>query len=205
MNLGELHTLVSASLRRGTALDAHIPGAVRRAARWIERNYSLKYMEEHFLFDIDASATNPRLITLPSAVKKIEFFRWKDTDGDYHNMTQVAAQDFPDNEETDPVSFWMEGDRRLYLGETPEDDIDGAEILFIRYTSWPTDDAAEHWLIDNAEDLLLAQSAMNMLPFTRDYDSAPLWKNARDEAVRTLLIADEELRQSIGQVAMDPN
>ena len=92
MTLSELHAEVSRAIARGTAYDTRIPAYTRMAARYIERNYTFQYMNIFATFNVDADATEPRLITLPARMKKDIFVRLTLEDGEYQPLQKIDPQ-----------------------------------------------------------------------------------------------------------------
>lgn len=209
MNLGDFKTEVGTYIGRGDSLDSSIPSAVRRAARWVERNYTLQYMKKFGKFDIDKDADNPRQINFPnSRVKSFRFVRLVGattlaTGTSYDYLRQVSPEDLPSLKAELPKSYWLDGVDFLYLGETPDKDYNGVEIGWVEYTAWPTDDVAEPWLLTHAEDLMLAQTFIEMGQLLRDEKRLQLAYKQREEAVKTLLLADQELERGNTSYVMD--
>lgn len=199
ITLGQFHSLVSAELRRGTVHDAVIPDYVRRAARWMERNHTFQYMRRFQSLTIDADATEPRAITLPCSstlFKGITFFRLVPDDGDYIYLTKIDPRSVstpePDDDGT-PKAYWLDGLDYIWLDRAPEEDYN-AEMYSVQYTDWPTDTSVSTlWLLNSAEDVMIAQTILQMGPLLRDDQSMGRWKAIRDEALRTLLLAEEEV------------
>lgn len=201
MNLGEFHTLTEAALGRGTALTTVVPTFVRFAARWLERNYTFQYMKKFVTVSIDVDvATTPRYVELgPGAPKSIPMFRWVQSDGSYRNLRRVEPEDMDSLEEatalSPPETYWIDGVERIVLGATPTEDING-ELRVDKYSVWSESLTSEHWLLDNAEDVLLGQTLVMMASRTRDPKLRETWLSIRDEGLRTLLLAEEELQHS---------
>lgn len=192
MNLGEMHSLVSSAIGRATAYDAQIPGYVRRAARFIERNYTFQYMNVYSTFDIDAEAAEPRLITLPSAMKRDRLIRLVKADGSYGDLRKCDPGDVKQLLTEVPSVYWLNGDDRIWLGQIPDQDY-SCEIYWTRYTTWPTGLDQTNWLLTNAEDVLLAQTMVMMSPHLKDADILTLWSGALTTSLKALEDADFEL------------
>lgn len=195
MNLGEFHTEVESCLARGSSLTAVVPGYVRRAARWLERNYTFQYMKQFLdlYIDLDVAST-PRYIELGiGAPKKISFLRWRLSTGEYQNLERVEPEDLTALTTGTPDGFWLDGIRRLVLNKTPDENLTG-ELRIDRYTPWPTQLTFQHWLLDQAEDVLLAQTLVLMAPRLRDPRMVQTYEKMRDEGLKTLLLAEDELQ-----------
>lgn len=206
MILGDFHEMVDLSLGRGSAVTDLIPSFTRQAVRWMERNHTFAYMQQFVLLELDVSALDtPRYIELgPGAPKAIPFFRWVGDDGYYAKVERIspADQDFLADATAakPPTGYWLDGIARLVLNATPTEDLSG-ELRLDRYTSWPVEnDDFEHWLMDYAEDVLLAQTLLGLSARLRDPKLRETYKEMRDEGLHTLLRADEELQFS-GQTA----
>lgn len=196
MILSELHTEISRAIARGTAYDGRIPAYARMAARYIERNYTFQYMNILATFEIDKDAVEPRLITLPTRMKKDTLVRLVLDDGSYQNLQKIDPQQQHLLETVDPpTGYFLSGDDRIWLAQIPQEDYD-AEIFYTRYTTWPTALDGTNWLLTNAEDVLIAQSMVFLAPLLRDPDALGLWKGMLDMAMKSLLDADLELEFS---------
>lgn len=201
MNLETFHTLVRNSIARGTSMDDMIPLAVRQAVRWLERNYSLGYMHKFKTFTLLSSGADPRIVAMPHArVKAVKFLRLLLPTGQYAYLTQVMGQEVDSPEGDIPAGYWVEGER-LWLDTPPKEDFP-AELLWVEYTEWPTVGTAEHWLLNHAEDVLLAQTVLQLGPQLRDDKLMGLYKGLRDEGLRTLTLAEDERNQSNANLIM---
>ncbi len=200
--LGEFYTIVRGALARGTSLDLKIPYTVRRAVKFIERNYSLKYMEKYGTVLVEAASEHPDEISVASPfVKSVIYLRYTDPylqnykylgkihareqqRREYHSLT---TRDFPQK-------YWQVGRNILRLDIPVQDDID-FEIQWFEFTSWPVENSEglpAPWLIANAEDLVLAQTMMFFAPELRDPRLTEIWRGTRDEALKTVSMANDE-------------
>lgn len=175
-------------------MDALIPGYVRRAALWMERNYSFQYMHQFYLLNIDLEvATTPRYVEWgPGVPKSILLFRWVNEDGEYTNLKRIDPRAQNALVSGTPSAYWLDGIRRIVLATTPDENLNG-ELQLVKYTPWPAEETFTHWLIDRAEDVLLAQTLMLMATRLRDDRLIATWKATRDEGLDTLIRAEEEI------------
>lgn len=196
MNLTDFTALVKDTAKRGNTLDSYIPIGIRQAVRWLERNYSLQYMKKFASFTLDPNSAQPRAISLPNArVKQIEFIRFVNSDGSYAYPQKVDAQDSGALTEGMPSAFWLDGIDYIWWNATPTEETSG-EIKYIQYTDWSSlTGTDEPWILANADDLVLYQSMLQLSPFIRDPNLQTMFKPLRDEAIRTLLLADEQWDQ----------
>lgn len=195
MNLGELHQEIKLSLARGSELDSIIPGFVRRAAKWLERNYTFAYMRQFLELHIDLeTATTPGYIELGrGAPKAINMFRWIGDDGEYSYLKRIEPKEVAVRATGVATGYWLDGVKRIVLSATPTQNLNG-ELQLARYTAWPANaDEFEHWLIDQAEDVLIAQTLMMMAPRLRDPRLIDTYKSVRDEGLTTLINAEDEI------------
>lgn len=195
MILSEFHTLVSEAIGRSTAYDNQIPGYVRRAARMLERNYNLQYMNVYSTFEIDAEAEEPRLIQMPASMKRDRLIRIVQSDGTYNDLRKIDPHDIKVLRTELPSAYWLSGDDKIWLAQAPAEDY-SAEIYWTRYTTWPTDPGGEAWLLDNADDVLLAETMVLMAPHLKDPDLISLWQGNLQLCVKTLVDADFILEDS---------
>jgi hypothetical protein len=195
MDLQTLHSEISKAIARGTAYDARIPAYAKMAARYIERNYTFQYMNIFATFEVDADAVEPRLITLPARMKKDIFVRLVLDEGEYQPLQKIDPQQQHTLVTEVPTGYFLSGDDRIWLAQTPEEDYDG-EIFYTRFTTWPTAPDATNWLLNYADDVLIAQTMVFMAPLLRDPDAGALWGAMNQMAMKSLLDADFELEFS---------
>ena len=199
MDLSTFHAMVSTALRRGTTLDIYIPQQTSLAAQWLERNYTMKYMETFRIIQILA---NERTISMPAnvLVKAAKFIRLVNDDGTYNYLNKIEPEDMQSIRSKQSVSdptprnYYIVGLSKLVLDSIPQTDMDGEGILY-EYSSWPTEPTATHPLMDVAADMLLAQTQMFMaVNIMKDLRMIPAYKELRDEAVNTLTRAEDETK-----------
>ena len=202
--LSEFTSLVKAEANQGTRLDTVIPGAIRRAARFIETNYSFLYMERFQQATLDVSAENPRFLPFPGeSTKKINFVRYAQTFGSVSEYVYLKPIDPIDNtlivNTSNPTAYWLTGDetgaRFMVLNRTGTENLD-LEIHSVEYSTWPESDTATHWLLNNAEDALLAKTMQRLARYAEEPDWLQVYKEPWEEAIRVTLMADEEARYS---------
>lgn len=210
MTLGEFHTLVSTCMKRGTALDASIPTQVALAVQWMERNYTMKYMERFRLLQVTA---NDRVISMPPNVmfKGAKFVRLINDDGTYGYLNKIEPEDLtglrsstsnPTSQDVVPSAYYVVGLDTLVLDSVPDVDWNG-EAMFYEFTDWPTDTASTHPLLRMAADVLLAQTQWFMaINIIKDLRMAEVYKAARDEAMSTLTRTEDEIKYGGESVSM---
>lgn len=208
MTLGDFHQLMADSLRRGTTLSTQIVGHTKLAAQWLERNYTFKYMENFRLFQL---VSGSRTLELPSnaTIKSHKFVRLIGTDGVYTKLNRVEPEDlggirtatngFANN--TMPSQYWTVGNSLLVFDSILTEDYNG-EAMFHQYSAWPVDATETHPLLDFAADVLLQQTLLFMAAFLKDAEMAAAYKTLRDEAVNTLVRAEDENKFSGESVSM---
>lgn len=196
MILSAFHTAISRECNKGARLDDVIPDYTRRAARFIERQHSLKYMERFVTFTVLAAAAEPRAVAFPNTrVKAINFLRYLNSDSEFNYLGQVDPQTVVANESAVPTGYWMDGLDYLWFDNTPQENI-AMEFSFIEYTAWPTDTTKEPWLLANAEEVMIAQTMMLMSGVAREPGWMELYKEMKAEGLQTLFVADEEMKAS---------
>jgi len=210
MNLGEFHSNVSTTLNRGTTMDARIPGRVKMAVQWIERNYTFTHMERFRLLQIVAL---DRTVTFPEqeVVKGFKFCRLINADGTFRYLNKIDPMDMTGlvtkdssaaSSDITPSGFWTVAGRLMVFNAIPSTNLNG-EAMWWSYTDWPTASDAQHPLLNIASDVLLAQTLLLMAAFDlRDTRMFATWKEVRDEGVNTLTRAEDEAQHSGESVSM---
>jgi|SRR3990167_7619632 len=212
--LAQFHTLVSNTINRGTTFDSVIPDYVRMAIRVLEREQSFEYMlREEVSFTItDGTRTYGAsdFVSTGGIIKKINYWRIVDDNSDYHYIEQIDAMESVQVEEDRPSAFWTRVTPvatdvetiQLVTMEEPDEDYT-TEISWYEYTVWATGYATIFpWLVNNAEDVLLAQTMLEMKERLRlDEKQLAGWQLIRSEGLSGLVTAETE-KQNAGAVRM---
>ncbi len=202
MILSDLHSRISRAIGRGSAYDTEIPAYVKEAALYIERNYTFQYMNRYSTFNLDADAAQPRLITLPTRIKRDNVIRIVGTDGEYGYLTKVDPYQQKSLVTEQPSGYYLDGDTRIWLAQIPAEDYP-CEIFWTAFTTWPTDYSNEPWLAANASDVLMAQTMVDMAPHLKDPDLITMWEGKLRMHMKSLLDADLELQEGNKSAAMN--
>lgn len=212
MLLGDFKTELRLAMKRGSSMDDQLDGFVRRAVRWIEQNYTLQYMRRVFRV---LSVAGDDTIELPEgvAIKSIEYLRFVGSDGTRIECRKGDLSDravdspLPDRYSAwptrtlSPSVFWMDGVNALVFDRVFTESLTGIGML-AQYSDFPRLDHHGHWLLDNAEGLLLRQCMIEFLLSARDDRGAQAYMLKRQEDVQVLLNADHEMKytgQDLGQ------
>lgn len=196
ITLEEFYANISNELKRGTSLDAQIPGRVRRAVRMMEDIHTFRYMEHFASLDIDASQTEPRAYATPSGLKSVYFWRILKTTGGYRYLKKVDPRDVDSTEEAMPKAYWQDGMDYFWLDNTPVENYE-TEMAYVAYTDidW-TDLSLTPHVVANFESVIQAQACMLFAPQMRDYQFIEAQKEIRNDAMKSAVDADVEGRQS---------
>lgn len=204
---GQFKSMVSSVINRGTTLDTAIPHAVKHAVEYIEQNTTLKYMEHFVTFTLDPDLAQPRALSFPGSgfCKSFVFLRLVEdtTDGaDFHPLVQCDPQDLKYYDSGLPEQFWLDGEDYLWFDRVPDEAYSG-EMLFNKCTDVANlADGDSHWLITRANGLLLNETMIHLAPWMRNKEILQFYKSLREEQLKTLLLADQEARQSARSEAM---
>lgn len=212
MNLSDFHAMVLDEVAPGrtqsAARDPQITRAIRQAALWLELNNSFGYMSKVATVTLATNTTYIRFSTATDGIlaagerlRKIDFIRLTATDAvsdeseESQYLRQVSPGDFSHIESALPQHYYLVGDK-AYLVETPDEPRE-VEVGYKTLTAWPTATTSEPAILDKYEQLLLAQTMLQLAPTMRmDAKQISLWKALRDEALRVALIAEDEIEQS---------
>ena len=212
MDLGEVHTTVKGLVARGSTQDSLIPVFVKQAARWLERNYPLAYMDRYYVVELgDTRFCSGRKVLLPSEeIRNFKFVRLNQ-DGVLTYLNKVEPEDVSSLEAGLGIgAYWLDGRNYLWLNDAPDESTD-LEMRLMQFTSWPLTYAAgetwltatnEFWLTVHADDLLIAQTMVQIGRSLRDDKLVMTWKDLRNEALQTVLSADEEFTYSGASMTM---
>ena len=201
MNLTDFTALVKTTAKRGSTLDSVIPVFIRSSVKWLERNYTLQYMRKYASFTLDPESANPRAISFPNdRVKELDFIRFLGANGSYSYPRKVDPQELSGSISGMPEAYWLDGVDFIWWDNTPVEETEG-EIKYTQYTDWAAVGGSdEPWILKHADDLILAQTMLLIAPYIRDPALAAQFKPLRDEAIRTLVLADEAFQQGPSRV-----
>lgn len=207
MQLGEFKTEVKAALKRGDAFDDQIPGFIRRAARWVEQNYTLQYMRKQAVLDVEGDSPE---VDLPEGlpIKTVEYVTFPTLFGRgdrIHTARKGELSDMEWGQQTGyaPELFYLDGVERLVFNGLFGTDVQGVAMI-VRYSDWPNKDGLTHWLLQNAESLMLTQTLIEASVVTRDQRTWEMLRQQRDEQIRVLLSADYEMRYAGQDIVLVP-
>jgi hypothetical protein len=210
MTLGDFHQMVADSMRRGTTLTTQIKNFTALSVQWMERNYTFKYMEVFRLFQ---AVQGSRTLDLPTnvVIKAHKFIRLVDSTGTYVVLERCEAQDITairssrnDAGAYIPARYWVAGNSTIVFDAVVQGDLEG-EALFYQYTDWITGADETHPLLGFASDVLLQQTCFMMAAFLKDSEMAAAYKVLRDEAVNTLVRAEDENKYAGQSFTMGPS
>ena len=175
-------------------MDTAIVDAVRAAARKFEQNRTYQYMKRYGQVTFDLASDLPNVVDTPNHFKRVSLVRLV-VDGEYYRIKRGLNLQEQIFETGTPNRYELDGTSRLVFNATP-DEAYVLDIFYDSYTSWPTDEATTNWLIENGEEALVWEALMTLSAEVRD----PRWRQhaeaMRTEALRSLLIADEEMADS---------
>lgn len=202
--LGDFKDLVREALKRGTSLDTYIPSRIAQAARWIERNKTYQYMRRWVsLGPLNPDADNPHIISLYGLrIKSLTALRYYDPndtsleEGErrFVDIALIEPKDRTTRKFGPPSGYWLDGVSNIVLDAIPEEAYE-FEGHVAQYSAWPTDDSARHWLIENAEDVLLAKTMDLFTPILRDVELKAIYDGQLATGLTTMHNAEEDLQQ----------
>lgn len=194
-----------AEIKRGTSYDARMDGLIRRGARWIEQNYTFQYMRKRIRVD---SQVGDETIPLPTNVplKSLEFLRFIAADGTVLVCTKGELSDpeeqwgplgrydpWPVAQTQFPSRFYLDGVTHAVFNRTFQEALAGEGIMSI-YSDLPLSPDQSHWLLNNAEGLLLRQCMVEFMTSERDDRGMAALVQKRQEDCKALIMADASVR-----------
>ena len=170
MNLLEFHQLVDSESGEQGSSDPFIANAVRRGVLWIERNFTFQYMrgQEDFTLAVpsgDIPETVELNVSGQGRLKNIaDGSKIRKTESGITRFTpfeQVQGRDVISYENSGPLAYERLNNSQIRPTAKLTEALT-AQMELVRFTLWPTVstefEAFEHWLLDYADDLLMACS-----------------------------------------------
>lgn len=170
MQLSEFHDAVRGLCKRGTSLDGDIPGAVRRAALATERRFTFSHMREYV--DNTLAAGSSSIVNWSGlSLKRIKtVLSCRIVDGSTTDTIWIKREDernFLDKPTEQPRRFWQNKNNEVFFNSIA-DQTYNLKFRLALYSEWPTVLSAEPALLDEAEDLVMYRTMMNLAPIMRD-------------------------------------
>jgi hypothetical protein len=197
MTVNSIEALVRDEINRGTKYDSRITSKLKQAVKWIERAYTFKHMEKYAEVVIDPTKDNPRTISIPPGFKRMEFMRVIVSESDIRPIFVANPQDI-DQRKTDeyPTGYWQDGMDYFWFDNTPENSVT-VEMGWIGYSVVPSDKSKTLWILDNMEDIVVAQTMLLLSPILKlSTKQKNEYKEQRNDGMETAAIADRELRET---------
>lgn len=199
--LSDFFQVVNGAVLRGNALDNQIPHATRRAIQFLEQNYNFRYMRRL----ITKNVTSEVLLDGDEGLllKKVEFVRW-DNCGAWQWIRQVDPDQVVSNEGLWPSGYlhFTEtqsggGLHQRLVFDAPFEAATDVELACYFFTKVdllnPSDDTI--WLVNNAENVLLARTMINLAPIMREPQIMQMYMTLFEAEIKTLVGADDALEQ----------
>lgn len=202
--LGEFNTLLRDTVRLGTRVDSLILASVRQAVLWLERNYDFRYMkQEEVQFYNPTTARGPyALANVPKVVRSVGTYESPTDLTKIYWMQRVQDKDVDNYPTERPLAYYVKNNS-IYLNAVPDAVYYGV-VNYFKYSTFPaittsnmyssTDPSL--WLVTYGEDLLLQQALMMLAIALKDVELGASARALRDEALRTLLLAEDEFTYS---------
>lgn len=209
MTQGDFKEILRRAHKRGTSLDDALGGAIRRAASWIEKNYTLQYMRRRFELELESGDTE---VDVPDVRMKafITPIRWnaQDRHGKYIKCSKVNFEDedfsLDRSTSTVPTGFYLDGVEKIiftsaYSGDAP---LLGQGFLS-RFSDLPIEDDESHWLFEHAESPMIVQCMLELgVVDTRDERTYSMYLKHREDQMKVLMNADYETQYSGADISL---
>jgi hypothetical protein len=196
MDLGTFKDNIRLEANKGSSLDSIIPAKIRQAAFFLEDNYDLPYMRRFVEF-----STSARSFQQPERIKAIEWLRLVQKDGYFRYLPHVESQDISRRRDAEPEGWWLDANEYLWFDNAPTEELT-FEMVYTRFTDWPTDDDASPWLLRFGEQAMVGQTMLLLLPYMREVELGQSYKLMRDEALNTMLRRVDEHNFSAAEMRM---
>jgi hypothetical protein len=200
--LSDFFATVSDTALRGNALDGAIPGAVKRAIEFIERNYNLPYMRK-----LETKTVTDEIVidgVLGQNLKSVQAVRWQDSDSVWQKIVQIDPDQLLSSDGLWPAGYehLVETDSAGVTTHTLRFDSAFEEATEVEILAWqltPIDlenpSVADVWLVNQAQDTLLARTMVNLAPVMREPQLMQMYQQLYMEGIKTLVGSTDALEQ----------
>lgn len=194
----QMESLLREEANKDDTLDALLPTKLRAAVRWIEHNYSWKYMDAVQTLTPSLWVEYPYEIELISLDETKRFdtvrFLTEGADGsvEFTDLVSAELMQLQFQFAGTPCHYALIGKTKLRLDRVPQEAFT-LEFLGPVYTVLDAD-SDECWLFDNAPMLVIARAMIDLAPTLRSPEIRDLYRPMFDEHLRVAQVADEEYR-----------
>lgn len=205
LTVGDFKDRLRRAHKRGSALDNDLDAAMRSAAHWIEMNTTLQYMKQRFELLVEPETD---FVEAPNVgIKAILTVRYKyvlDAWGKPIKLNKVSQESMCYSPASVPDEFYLDGATTLVFNGKFQENFELVGML-ARYTDWPKRDNDTHWLLNNAESLLLTQSMLELgVINTRDERTYQMYLSHRQDQMTVLQNADFETQYAGQDIVYAP-
>lgn len=188
--LSDLVTEVDSYLNRGDLYDANIKDELRRAVRQLERKYDFAYMHDRSQSISVVADTRAYAWGITPTIKKLNYAWREDADGKTIKIPVIEQPQLWQTEAAYPQGLIINGRTGIVFDNTPSTAFTLYLDLFL-FSTWSDDDASEHWLFDNADEVLIHQAIKRLA--VRDDDDELFQKHQALEAEALDLLIEADL------------
>jgi len=197
-------TVLRATVARGSSLDALLPSALHNALRYIEMNYNMKYMRLRTSISVLAASTNYTWTGDDSTnLKVVRDLYWYGSDGTKYDLRQVQPYEIESNTGSDPSGFYLVPEQQTdgsinhqFYFDAPHSEARTLRLQAYTYRGWNGNEAATNvWLLNNAEQLVLARCMIQLAPVMRDQAIMQMWATVFQDNLGAVLQAQDEMER----------
>lgn len=194
MALSDIVSEVDLIIARGDLYDTDIKAEIWRAHRHYEREYNLKHM--HTLAKTESIVADTRSYSwsFSEEVKAVRGFWRTDDDGNKIELPVIPEFRVYASEEAYPTGVVLDGRTGFRFDNTPSQAFTLETELFL-YTTRDDSDEATSWLIENADDLLIARAVMRLAAKDADPELFAIQSSVERELRETLINSELEFTE----------
>lgn len=194
---GEFFDAVRLEANKGNTLDDVIPAKVYEALHVLEQNWSYKWNEKLLKFQIDPNSENSQILELPPDLKSI--IVCKVSSSDFENCSRelhmLDPEDFEFGNNAEPDGYWLQGDSYLWFSSQVKAGMSGA-LWYNAFTLRSDMEAGNtNPMLKHGYQALLGMTMQNLAAYCREPQWMQNYGALTEIGVKTLHIADEELRR----------
>ena len=196
-NWGEFYDSLRVECNKGNLFDSIFQEKTFQALRSIEQNWTYHWMEGYAKLQIDLSADNPQVITLPAGFKQVKAIKLVGPDGgEPINLVEINAEAFVPGTSGVPSGYFIQGSKYLWLDKNPEEAY-VVHLFYDRFTlKVELEEALSHPILENGGATLIAATMINLAPTAREPSWIETYTPIYQAGIHTLHVWDEESRMA---------